>query len=156
MEQDTNSLESPEFNIIIDYDDFIAGRELAEIIEIADETLWEVLEELYYPVPYIRRDWRRETPPSLVCVSEIRKGSMELICVLGTAAVIYCHKRFSKGFRKSRFGPSIESLGKALGDRMGSVIEALSINLGLYSEDAQRNGSRIKSIRVQRETKRKE
>ena len=38
----------PEIEVIIEYDGFIAGRELSEIIEVLDDALWYEIEDLVF------------------------------------------------------------------------------------------------------------
>ena len=94
-------IEDQRIEVVIEYDEFIAGRELSEIIEILDEALWyEIEDEMMFPPfryrhPFFRRF--QESPPSLFCITEVNKGSLFLTGFIGGAAVKYCFDRFKKG-----------------------------------------------------------
>lgn len=137
--------------VVIEYDGFIAGRELAEIIEVLDEALWYEMEEFFLPSPFRYRYLRRYgEPPPLFCISEAKRGSLILTGAIGGAAATYCFNRFKKGFRRSRFGEEIEHFGRLIGDQMGSVIERMNRWLEEYADDAKESKSRIKSIQVRK------
>src|SRR3954469_22627870 len=148
----------PQIEVIVEYDQFIAGRELSEIIEVLDEALWYEIEEAILPMP-LRYHFPRildQRPPSTFCIAEVKEGSLILVGAVGGAAVAYCYNRFKRGFRRSRFGDEIEHLGRSLGENLGRVLERMSHWLDEYTADAKDNHSRIRSIKVRRKTDEKE
>src|SRR5215213_8954829 len=103
--------EETQIEVVIEFDGFIAGRELSEIVEILDEALWYEIEDAVFPLFRYRYMRRFDEPPPLFCISEAKKGSLLLTGVIGGAAATYCFNRFKKGFRRSRFGEEIEHFG---------------------------------------------
>jgi hypothetical protein len=151
-----------EIEIHIEYHEFIAGRELSEILELLDATLWyELLYEFerdYFPPHFLYRHgvprMLDEQPPSLFCVKEISKGSLLITGFLGGAAATYCFNRFKKGFRPKRFGEQIERLGRVAGDHLEAIVERMNLWLEEYVAEAKEKNSRIKSIRAKRKNSR--
>ncbi len=86
--------DDPQIEVIVEYDQFIAGRELSEIIEVLDGALWYEIEDEFLPPPfryrylYSRRS--DEPPPSLFCITETSKGSLLITGIIGGAAAKYC------------------------------------------------------------------
>lgn len=143
-----------QIEVIIEYDKFIAGRELAEIIEVLDEAVWYEMEDKFLQPPFRYRYsyFRRfdEPPPSLFCVTEVSRGSMLLTGIIGGATAKYCYDRFRKGFRRSRFGDQIEIMGQIIGDNLSGFIESMNRWLEEYTADAREKRSNIKSIKARR------
>ena len=138
--------------VLIEYENFIAGRELSEIIEILDEALWYEIDSELFPIPFRYRFQlaRRfsESPPPLFCITEVHKGSVLLTGIISGAAAKYCFDRFSRGFKKSRFGEEIEHLGQIIGNRLGAIVERMNQWLEEYRLDANDRRSNLKSIKV--------
>jgi hypothetical protein len=142
--------EDAQIEVIVEYDGFIAGRELAEIIEVLDEALWYEIEDHIFPPFGYRYRGRFDEPPPFFCVTEVKKGSLILTGAIGGAAAAYCFNRFKRGFRRSRFGDEIEHLGHLVGDRLGGVVERMNGWLEEYTAEAKEKKSRIKNVRVRR------
>lgn len=150
---------SPEIEIIIEYEGFIAGRELSEIIEALDEALWdEIQEEELYPFPprFYTHGWRLREPTPLVCISAVQEGSISLTCILGGVAAKYCYDRFKRGFRRSRVGDEIEHFGNTLGNNIKMVLQRVNSWLDDYTEHARANHSHIKKIRAREKNSKEE
>lgn len=153
MPSDSSTIE-----IEIEYHKFIAGREIAEVLEICDEAVWLEMEEFGWPGFYrfpTRYFMRPDLPPPPVfCISAIKEGSLLISGLIGGVALKYCYDRFWKGFRRSHFGDDVEELGRLLGNRMGSIVARLGTWLGEYQEDAAARKSNITRITVrQKDTK---
>ena len=145
-----------EVEVLIEYDEFIAGRELSEILEVLDASLsYEIEREFDFPPFYFRHPYLRrfeERPSALFCVKKISDGSLIITGVLSGAAATYCYNRFAKGFRPKRFGDQIERFGRSIGDNIEAVVERMNVWLEEYAESAREKNSRIKSIRAKRKT----
>jgi hypothetical protein len=123
--------------VIIEYEGFIAGRELSEIIEVLDEALWYEIENTF-PLPFRSSYFGRfREPPPLFCISEANRGSLLLTGVIGGAAATYCFNRFKRGFRRSRFGAQVEHFGLLVGDNLGHAIERMNDWLEDYLAEAR-------------------
>lgn len=156
------SSEDPQIEVIVEYDGFIAGRELSEIINILDEVLWFEVFRYDFEARDIPRGYlayryfsRLNEPPPLFCISEVGKGSLLLTGAIGGAAATYCFNRFKRGFRRSHLGSEIEQLGKLAGDQLAKIVERMNLWLEDYVAEANEEKSRIKSVRV-RQKKSKE
>ena len=138
--------------IVIDvqYEDFFAGRELAEILEICDETVWEELFYEFGPFPPYYLGYSREGPPPIFCISQIKSGSLHIVGIIGTLAAKYCYDRFKRGFRRSSFRHSIEELGRLTGEASSRIIERLNKRLEEYLETSGVRPSNIKNIKARR------
>jgi hypothetical protein len=154
--------DEPQIEVVVEYDEFIAGRELSDIINVLDEVLW--LEINRYdqmagrsPRAFIAYRYfsRFNEPPPLFCISEVGKGSMLLTGAIGGAAATYCFNRFKKGFRRSHLGDEIEVFGKMVGNELAKIVERMNLWLEDYVAEANEEKSRIKSVRV-RQKKSKE
>jgi len=144
--------------IEIEYSQFIAGREIIEILELCDEAIWAELAQLGWP-PFwslpprrYRRTGLEELPP-FFCVSHVGSGSLLISGILGGIALKYCFDRFWKGFRRSGFGDSIEELGNVLGNRAAAIVSRIGRWIERYEHEAKRNNSNIRSIKVSQRTK---
>jgi hypothetical protein len=141
--------------IEIEYSEFIAGRELVDVLNLCDEAVWTELERLGWP-PFWRFSVRRYRRPDLddlppfFCVSRVGSGSLLISSIIGGVALKYCYDRFWKGFRRSGFGDSVEDLSSVVGDRAASIVTRISGWLGRYEEEAKAQKSNIKSIKVKR------
>ncbi len=150
--------ESHEIEIHIDYSDFIAGRELSEVLELLDASLWHELlydfDEPFLPARFfLWREFPRifdDHAPSLFCVKETSKGSIVITALIGGAAFQYCFARFAKGFRPKRFGIQFERLGRIAGDHLEIVVDRMNSWLEEYVQHAREKGSHIKSIKAKR------
>lgn len=146
--------ENLEIEIIVEYDEFLAGRELAEIFDVLDSALFYEISEGYFPhpllPPYFFPELPQESRPAFFCVKEVNRGSISIGGLVGGAAAIYCYNRFLKGFRPKRFGKSIEQLGKILGDNLDEVLKRINEWLQEYLTEANNRGSRIKNIQARK------
>jgi hypothetical protein len=65
--------EHSEIEVHVEFDEFIAGRELSEILELLDAALWyEVVEEFDFPPFHFRYQYSRGfegPPPALFCLT---------------------------------------------------------------------------------------
>jgi hypothetical protein len=143
--------DNEQLEVLVEYDGFLAGRELAEILEVLDEAVWYELDEPFLSPSFRYRYSRRfqEAPP-IFCLTEANKGSLLLTGMLGGAAATYCLNRFKRGFRRGHFGDEIEHFGEIVSNRLGVIVERVNQWLDEYVSEAREHQSRIKSVRVRR------
>ena len=143
--------ENFEIEIIVEYDEFLAGRELSELLDVLDSSLFnEIIDGFFpqpFPSPYFASHLPQESRPAFFCVKEVNRGSIFITGLIGGAAATYCYNRFKKGFQPKRFGDSIENFGKILGDNLDEVLKRMNDWLEEYLSEANKRGSRIKSIK---------
>jgi hypothetical protein len=140
-------------DITIEYSDFIAGWEIAEILELCDDAVWAELEELgwppFRPLPfgYYRRSASGQSRP-LFCVSKVEGGSFVISGILTAAALRYCYNRFRRGYRKSHIDESVEEFITVLLNRAASIVSRITRWIQEYEDEAKAQNSNIKRLSV--------
>lgn len=147
-------------SIEVQYEGFFAARELAEIIEIAEDEIWLGLEEELWnrfgppfrPAYFAR--YRYDQPPPIFCITAIESGSALIHGLVGTAALMYCAKRFRGGLLRSRFPGELEHTGTIVGNIMADVLGKINSRLEEWMADATQRKTNVRGVSVKRTRKR--
>ena len=151
---------SPEFSIIIDYDDFLTRFDLDEILSSIDEIIeYELLSQFDHTYIFMRRIyphsyWNRETPKlSYLGITSVDRGSIILTVIASGVVATYVARRFKKGVNESLLAKQIERSGKMTGDVLGGVLKRINDWVEDYLPEQQKLGGKVKKIRVERKRK---
>lgn len=154
----------PEYNIIIEYDDFLTRFDLEEILSSIDGIIEdELLSNFDSDFPLTRRHkyrhppWYREAPGlAYIGITAVNRGSIILSVIFSSAVSIYVARRFKKGVDKSLWAKELEHSGKLTGDKLGSALKRINDWAEKYVPEQRELGGKVKKIRVRKKRKRKQ
>lgn len=136
------------FELVIEYDDFIARQELNYVLEAIDY----IIEETLFPerLPENRTGGRsRRASTSYIAISGVRDGSIELLVTVGAAVGVYLGRRLRRGFNRGTFPEQVERVGQVVSDGLGGIVERFNDWAERYVQTARERGSNIRVIRAQ-------
>ncbi|MBI5638271.1 MAG: hypothetical protein HZA03_09920 [Nitrospinae bacterium] len=153
----------PEFNIIIEFDDFLTRFDLEEILSSIDGIIEdELLSNFDSDFPLMRRHnyrhppWYQEAPGlSYIGITAVNRGSIILSVIFSSAVSTYVAHRFKIGIDKSLLAKDIERSGKLIGDKLGSILKRINDWVEEYVPEQRELGGKVKKIRVEKKRKRK-
>lgn len=135
-----------EYELVIEFEEFITRRELNYILLSLDR----IIEQQLFPNIYYSRPSPRGPVFTYLGITGASAGS--IILGLGTGKKIfkYASRRIGRGFERGQFGNELERTGEIVSNAFGGILGKLNDWAEKYVGSAKKKGSHIRGIVVRK------
>lgn len=138
-----------EYELVIDFEEFITRQELNYILLSLDR----IIEQQLFPDIYYSRTSPRGPVFTYLGITGASAGSIILGLGAGKKIFKYASRRIGLGFERGKFGIELERSGEIVSNALGGILGKLNDWAERYVGSARKKGSNIRGIIVRKKKK---